>query len=153
MERGKSPKRGEVYLLSTEENEAYGALQENLQHILVRYNESFDRANVRLVPAGPTDRDRDYYIFPFFCDEIHSLGFLEHHIQSELAEALDGRSVQIRCIRDRANGDTRFYIDISTRKRQPTSEKKTGMALKEFVIFIVLGILSLIAMHQFSKRD
>lgn len=143
-----------VYLLSTEENEARGALQDHLQRVILKYNDSFHRADLRLLPAGPHDRDREYYIFPFFCAEVHSVGFLENYIRSELDEALAGRKVSIRCIRDRSTGDTRFYIDIATRSPEITQPNTgSGRAKWEFMIFVLLGILGLIGAHQYRTLN
>lgn len=154
--RGKSPVRGhtgDVFLLNTEENTARSALEAHLQQTLNKYNENFTSADVRLLPASLNDRDRDYYIFPFLFRELHSLGFLEEFIRSQLAEALDGRAVQIRIARDQATGESRHYIDIATRKpksRQSESKGGSSVAYGFFILLVLLGISGLISAHQMS---
>ena len=142
---------GDVFLLNTEENTARSALEGHLQQILNKYNENFTKADVRLMPAGMNDRDRDYYIFPFLFHELHSLGFLEEFVRSQLAEALDGRAVQIRIARDHATGESHHYIDIATRKpkaRQNESKGGSSVAYGFFILLVLLGISGLIGAHQ-----
>lgn len=152
--RGKefrSPVRGSVFLLNTEGNEARKALEEHLSTAVQKYNENFSRADVRLIPAGIHDRDKEYYIFPFLFHALHSVGFFEEFIRSQLSEALSGRAVQIRCVRDHSTGESRHYIDIATRKPKTQAEESTGNSLcgfKMFIFVIVLGVAALIAAHR-----
>lgn len=155
--RSKSPVRGnqqtqhEVFLLSTEQNEARALLEDKLRIVLSQFNETFSKAEIRLLPMGPNDRDREYYIFPFLYHELHSVGFLEEFIRSKLESALEGRAVQIRMLRDNALGESQYYIDIATRKPKARAETEgtSWPALIRFILFILIALAGLIGSHQY----
>ncbi len=138
-------------MLNSEDNAARKALEEHLQTVVQKYNENFTRADIRLIPASMHDRDKDYYIFPFLFRELHSVGFFEEFIRSQLGPALDGRAVQVRTVRDHATSESRHYIDIATRKPKPQASGGAGNSAcgyKMFILTVLAGVGALIAAHQ-----
>lgn len=149
------PSGGEVYLLSTEEDHARGALQENLNHILSKYNEQFPLAEIRLIPAGDGTRNTDYYIFPFLFLKLHSVGHFEGFIKTGLAEALAGRTVSVRMIRDPCHQKnwTMFYIDIATRSPEPEPSKPNNSGQALFRWLVIFSMLAFFFAHRLIIKE
>lgn len=157
--RGRPPVRageaevGQVtYLGQGDINAARAALGSAVASALNRWNSTMVGSNTRLLPPGPTERNTEFYIFPLMYDKMASPSDFEQFLNSELAEALDGRRARLSS-ENNFNGHISWFITVPVSRpelEKPKADKESGRC----VAFIYACLLLFLAVNLagFAQR-